>query len=85
MQSALRKIGNSTGLVIPRTLLGEIGAAAGTSLDLTVEDGRLIATPVVQPRREGWAHAAAEMTHLPDAEAEVWTGFTNEGDATLTW
>lgn len=86
MQSALRKIGNSTGLVLPKPILGAMGVAGGTMLDLTVEDGRLIATPVKTKVREGWAEAAAaigaeELTQEErdwldaplDADDEEWT------------
>lgn len=61
MQSALRKIGNSTGIVLPRPILGAMGVAGGTMLDLTVEDGRLIATPVKRDVRAGWAEAAKSV------------------------
>lgn len=83
MQTSLRKMGNSTGLIVPRALLGEIGVTTGATMELRVEDGRLIATPVVTPPRAGWA-AAAERLEDEDA-ADEWRGFVNEGDADLTW
>jgi len=36
MQAALQKIGNSTGLIVPRALLAEIGVASGAAMDLRV-------------------------------------------------
>lgn len=83
MRTALRKMGNSTGLIVPRALLGEIGADTGTAMDLRVEDGRLIATPVERPARAGWEAAAQAIG--ADAEDEAWQAFGNEGDADLTW
>jgi antitoxin MazE len=83
MQTALRKMGNSTGLIVPRTLLGEIGVTTGAAMDLRVEDGKLIATPIATPRRAGWA-AAAEAIEQEDVAAE-WRDFGNEGDADLNW
>ena len=86
MQSALRKIGNSTGLVLPRPILGALGVSGGTVLDLKVEDGRLIATPVVRKIREGWAEAAAEVAAAEeDPDEAAWMAFGNEGDDELTW
>lgn len=83
MQTALRKMGNSTGLIVPRTLLGELGVTTGTAMDLRVEDGKLIATPVMTALRAGWA-MAAEVLRDEDPASE-WRGFANEEDADLTW
>lgn len=85
MQSALRRIGNSTGIVLPRAILGEIGLAKGATLDLKVEDGRLIGTPVRNECRAGWAEAAAAIAATDDADAADWTAFGNEGDADFIW
>ena len=85
VHSALRKIGNSTGIVIPRAILGALDVAAGTPLDLTVEDGRLVGTPVRRAVREGWAEDAARIGAIPLSEEERdWMAFGNEGDDELT-
>jgi antitoxin MazE len=86
MQSALRKIGNSTGLVLPRPILGALGVAGGTMLDLTVENGRLIATPVEQTVRSGWAEAAEAIAAAPRADADAeWLDVQNDHDVDWTW
>jgi antitoxin MazE len=84
MQTALRKMGNSTGMIVPRSILGEIGVSIGTTMDLTVQDGKLIATPVADRRRDGWAAAASIVAEEPN-ETEAWQGFGNEDDDDLTW
>ena len=85
MQTALRKMGNSTGLIVPKALLTELGATAGTPMDVRVEDGRVIATPIRHPRK-GWAEAAAAVAVAEeDPDEALWTGFGNEGDDELTW
>lgn len=85
MQTALRKMGNSTGLIVPKALLTEIGATAGTPMDVRVEEGRVIATPIRHPR-EGWAEAAAAVAAAEeDPDEALWAGFGNEGDDELTW
>ncbi len=90
MQTALRKMGNSTGIIVPRTILGEIGLGVGATLDVRVEDGNIIATPVKTERRARWADAAAAIAshsaddHGADDDAD-WQGFGNEGDDALTW
>lgn len=85
MQSALRKIGNSTGIVLPRAILGEIGLRAGASLNLKVEDGRLIGTPVIRDKRAGWSEASAAIVASEDSDLVDWATFGNEGDADLAW
>ncbi len=85
MQSALRKIGNSTGIVLPRAILGEIGLTTGATLDLKVEGGRLIGTPLRNERRAGWAEAATAIAATEDADSAAWATFGNEGDADLAW
>lgn len=42
-RTALRRMGNSTGMIVPKTVLAELGAREGEALDLRVEDGRLVA------------------------------------------
>ncbi len=85
MHSALRKMGNSTGLIVPKAVLAEAGLASGTTLDLVVEGGRIVATPVAAPRA-GWAEAAAAIAAAPEgADEAAWRGFGVEDDDGLTW
>lgn len=84
MQTSLRKMGNSTGMIVPRSILNAIGVTTGTAMDLVVEDGRLVATPVVRETRAGWAAAAAAL-HDDTGDEDAWRGFGNEDDADLRW
>ena len=84
MQSALRKIGNSTGLVLPRPILGAMAVTSGTMLELTVEDGRLIATPVKPTVRAGWEAAAKAIAAAPLDDMH-WLDVGNDSDADWTW
>lgn len=83
MHTSLRKMGNSTGMIVPRSILGEIGLTTGATMNLTVEDGKIVASPVTRARRAGWAQAAA--TIADEALDADWLGFGNEDDASLTW
>ena len=84
MQSSLKKIGNSAGVLIPQPLLAEIGAKAGDSIDLTVENGRIVMELVAKVPRAGWAEASKRLASEGDDEL-VWPEFANEGDDELTW
>lgn len=83
MQTALRKMGNSTGIIVPRPLLAEMGVANGAAMDVRVEDGKLIATPIATPARAGWKEAAEAIAG--DAVEEDWLAMGNDGDDELTW
>lgn len=86
MQTALRKMGNSTGMILPRSILGQIGVTTGAAMDLKVEDGRLIVTPVKSDVRAGWAADAAAIGNDVTTDDEAaWQGFGNEDDADLKW
>lgn len=84
MLSAVKKFGNSAGVLIPKPLLAEIGAKAGDSVELKVEGGRLVIEPVIRPARTGWAEDSARLAREQDDEL-VWPELGNSEDATLTW
>ena len=46
LQSAVRKMGNSSGVIIPKPFLAEIGAKAGDVVDIMVESGRIVIAPL---------------------------------------
>ena len=86
MQTALRKMGNSTGMILPKPILQELGVESGAAMDVVVENGRVIATPVKRKLREGWAEAAARIGVVPlTQEEEDWLGFGNDDDENLEW
>lgn len=84
MRAAVRKLGNSSGVIIPRSLLGEMGVAVGDAVDMTCEEGRIVLTPLPRTARSGWAEASASIAKSGD-DALVWSEFGNAGDADLTW
>jgi len=51
MKTTLRKLGNSRGVLIPAPLLA--ACQITDAIELTVEAGRLIITPIPEPRT-GW-------------------------------
>ena len=70
MQTALRKMGNSTGLVVPKAMLAQLGLSSGARMNLSVEDGRIVASAVEADPRAGWEEAAARIGKLTDEERE---------------
>jgi antitoxin MazE len=84
MRAAIRKLGNSSGVIIPKSMLAEIGVAAGDMVELSLEDGRVTITPVKRRPREGWAEASRAIAEAGD-DALDWPQFGNIGDDELTW
>jgi antitoxin MazE len=84
MKTAIRKMGNSQGVIIPKPLLQEIGAKAGDQVDLTVRAGKIVIAPVSRDPRAGWAE---ECKALRDAGEDwlVWPEFGNDDDKNLKW
>jgi len=58
MKTAIRRMGNSQGVIIPKPLLAEIGAKAGDMLDMKVERGKIVIAPIKRKVRQGWAEAS---------------------------
>lgn len=83
MRTAIRKIGNSQGVLIPKAVLAETNF--DVEVDISVENGAIVLRPIRshQPRA-GWADAASEIA-AHGADAPVWPEFANAGDAELKW
>jgi antitoxin MazE len=70
MKSTLRQIGNSRGIIIPATLLVECDIQ--DEIELTLENGRLVITPI-KPARSGWFdhYQADQDSHAWDGMADI--------------
>lgn len=82
MKSAIRKMGNSHGVIIPKPLLEEIGAKAGDAVELKIKKGKLVIAPVRQKPRQGWAEASKA---LAGEGGLAWPEFDNAADKDRTW
>lgn len=84
MRSAVRKMGNSSGIIIPKPMLAEIGIKAGDDVDLRVEGDRLVIEVLKPCARAGWAEDARRIAESGD-DRLVLGEFGNDGDDELTW
>ena len=76
LQSTLRKMGNSTGMILPRAILDQLGLSSGTKVELRVEGGEVIARPVKRKVREGWEEDAKRIgAEGLTAEEREWLEF----------
>ncbi|MEN3381690.1 MAG: antitoxin MazE [Hyphomicrobiales bacterium] len=62
MKSAIRKMGNSHGVIIPKPLLEEIGAKVNDAVDVKVHKGKIVISPVGGSPRAGWAEASKRLS-----------------------
>ena len=84
MRAAVRKLGNSSGVIIPKPLLRDLGVAEGDSIEMTLEAGRIVLVPIKRRARSGWAEASQRIAEAHD-DALVWPEFGNAEDETLVW
>ncbi len=82
MRTPVRKVGNSAGIAIPKSVLAQVGVEVGDNLVLSLDDGRIVLVAAKQPPRAGWADAAKQLTETGD-DARGWPEFGNAGDASL--
>ena len=82
MRATLRKMGNSQGVIIPKTLITQLGFETEVEMRFT-ETGIVIEKAAKHPR-EGWAEAYKALAdEEPDHE---WLNFGNEfDDKEWTW
>lgn len=82
MRIAIRRIGNSKGMIIPTPLLAQIGLE--DEAEVSVEHGALVVRAPAQPVRSGWAEASKALAESGD-DALVLPEFGNAEDAELAW
>ena len=82
MEVAIRKMGNSQGVLIPKPILAQVGLEA--TADLQVRDGVIEIRPVRRNPREGWAEDAKRLANQGD-DALLWPEVSNQGDDELVW
>jgi antitoxin MazE len=81
-QIAIRRIGNSQGIVIPKPLLAQLGLEG--QAEMTIERDALVLRRPAKAVRAGWAAAAQKLAELKDDEL-VMGEFGNDEDADLSW
>jgi antitoxin MazE len=84
MKSAIRKMGNSHGVIIPKPLLEEIGAKANDAVDVRVKKGKIIISPAKRDPRANWEDECKAIVAAGE-DGLVWPEFGNKDDDKLVW
>lgn len=79
-------MGNSTGMILPKAILDELGLTNGAKVELRVEDGEVRAKPVKLKVRDGWEEDAKRIgaEGLTEEEKE-WLEFDDPIDGEWEW
>jgi len=72
METKIQRWGNSLGLRIPRSFAKEVGVAAGSEVDLSIQHGGLVVTPA--RRRKYRLKELLRKITARNVHAEVDTG-----------
>jgi antitoxin MazE len=82
MKTTIRRVGNSKGIILPKSLISEPNL--GTEVDLGVEGDKIVLRKPRRRVRSGWAEASKKLSGQRGAEP-VWPFFANRGDNQLKW
>ncbi|MDP3404299.1 MAG: AbrB/MazE/SpoVT family DNA-binding domain-containing protein [Brevundimonas sp.] len=68
----IRKIGNSSGVILPKSALAALGVSEGGAVEFVHEPGRITIVPAKRAVREGWAEDSRRIAAagLTDEERE---------------
>lgn len=84
MEIAIRTIGNSKGILLPKPLLAQVGLDGQLTAEIAVENGSIVLRKPAKAVRSGWAEAAQALA-AKGGDALLMGEFGNAGDAELTW
>lgn len=75
MRSSVRRIGNSSAVILPKPALAALGVAEGGAVEFVYEPGKI----TIVPAKRNWSEA--DLTSETDAEAlgPDWTDEENRG------
>ena len=82
MQVAIRTMGNSRGVLIPKPILEQTGLL--DAADLQVKNGVIEIRPLKRNPRQGWAADSQRIAQAGD-DALVLPEFANADDKDLKW
>ena len=81
---SIRQIGNSQGIVIPKTVLAQLGLDSDAGAEMTVEGDTLVLRKPAGSARAGWSEAARKIAEAGD-DRLVMGEFGNSADKELDW
>ncbi|HEY0055345.1 MAG TPA: AbrB/MazE/SpoVT family DNA-binding domain-containing protein [Pedobacter sp.] len=83
MRTRVRDIGNSKGVILPKSLLSKCYIEEEVTLE--VKDNKIIISPAQTERRKGWADAFQRMAEEGDDQLMMPDVFGDENHDDWTW
>lgn len=84
MKTAIRKMGNSQGVLIPKPFLLETGMDVG-EVDLQVEKDAIVIRKPKKRAREGWAEACAQIAAKTADQVIAWPLLPQDSEGDVPW
>lgn len=84
MKAAIRKMGNSQGILIPKPFLLETGLDIG-EVDLQVEKEAIVIRKPKKRVREGWAEVCAQIAAKTADQVIAWPLISKDSDGEVSW
>lgn len=84
MEVAIRNIGKSKGVVLPKPLLAQVGLDRESMAQIEVANGSSVLRKQAKAVRAGWAEAAAAVCAKGE-DALLMGEFSNADDGELAW
>ena len=83
MRSAIRKIGNSKGIIIPQSFLKE--CFIGDEVSIEIKDQQIIISAPQEGKRKGWEQAFKQMAENGDDQLVIPDVFADEDNTDWQW
>ncbi len=85
MLTSIRQIGNSRGVLIPAAFL--VSCQIEDQVDMQLQDGQIVITPVKRPLRDGWFASTTATTEAAQetAQAQDWSAAPLADDSEWVW
>ncbi|HYD96840.1 MAG TPA: AbrB/MazE/SpoVT family DNA-binding domain-containing protein [Noviherbaspirillum sp.] len=84
MKTAIRKMGNSQGVLIPKPFLLQTGLDLG-EVEIQVEEDAIVIRKPKRKSREGWAQACKKLAERTTEQPIAWPLIPNNADADFSW
>ena len=84
MKTAIRRMGNSHGVIIPKPILTEIGVQPDDAVEMRVENGKIVISTIDGDPRADWAKECKALAEAGE-DGLIWPEFGNRDDDKLVW
>jgi len=77
-------MGNSAAILLPKPVLAHLNVSTGDTLQMDLQEGRVVLSQAARHPRAGWAEAAKALSGAGNDQLE-WPDLDAEADEDWTW